>query len=388
MAGTDPFLVFGEPCLGEDEIDVATEVLRSGWIGTGPRCREFEREFAAHKGVPEALAVNSCTSALWLAMRVLGVGPGTEVITTPVTFAASCNVIEHLGARPVFVDVEPATGNMDASAVAGLVTERTAAVLAVHLAGRPVDLGPLVELRRTRGIALVEDCAHAVSGEWRGKPLGTVGDAGAFSFYATKNLTTAEGGMLLLSDPEKLDRCRRLAQHGLSADAWTRYRADGEFKHFRVEEPGYKFNLPDLLAAIGSVQLRKLGEHDAWRRRLFDVYRDELAGLPLDLPPEPAEGDRHGYHLFSPRLRLEETGVTRDELLTTLRRDHSIGSGVHYVSLHLHPFYRDRYDLKSEDLPEAAGFSDRSFSIPLSGCLSLESARRVARALHRILVPA
>ncbi len=385
MAGSDPFLVFGEPCLGDEEVEAATEVLRSGWIGTGPRCHAFEREFAEHKGVPEALAVNSCTSALWLALRVLGVGPGTEVITTPVTFAASCNVVEHLGARPVFADVEPSTGNMDVSSVAGLVSEKTSAILVVHLAGRPVDLGPLLALRESRGIPIIEDCAHAVSGAWRGSPLGTIGDAGAFSFYATKNITTAEGGMLLLADSEKLDRCRRLAQHGLSADAWTRYSADGDFKHFRVEEPGFKFNLPDLLAAIGSVQLRKLETHDAWRRRLFDLYREELVDLPLELPPDPVAGDSHGYHLFSPRLRLEEASVTRDELLSSLRREHGIGTGVHYTSLHMHPFYRDTYALEPEDLPAAAAFSERTFSVPLSGCLEEDSVRRVAGALRRVL---
>jgi dTDP-4-amino-4,6-dideoxygalactose transaminase len=381
---SDDFIVFGRPCLGREEIEAATRVLSSGWIGAGPECARFERAFAERLGVDQALALNSCSSALWLALKLLGVGPGREVITTPVTFAATCNVVEHLGARVVFVDVDPATGNFDPNRVADCVNERTAAVLVVHLAGHPVDLGPLIDLRERTGVPIVEDCAHAVTGHWRGRPLGTIGDAGAFSFYATKNLTTAEGGMLLFSDPTHFDRARRLAQHGLSADAWSRYREEEGFRHFEVHEPGYKFNLTDLQAAIGLAQLEKLDEHEAHRTRLFAYYREELASLPIELPPEPDPAHGHGRHLFSPRLRLEDAPCDRDELIGRLRRA-GIGSGVHYVSLHLHRYYRERYDLRDEDFPAATEFSRRSFSIPLSGCLSRESAVRVVRALHESL---
>lgn len=375
----DEFIVFGQPCLGSEEIAAVVEVLESRWIGTGPRCAEFEKAFARLKGVDEALAVSSCTAGLTLALREFGVGPGKEVLTSPVTFAATCNVIEHLGARPVFVDVDPRTGNLDASAVAERVTDATAAILVVHLAGRPVDMAPLLAIREERGIPIVEDCAHAISGEWQGRTLGTIGDAAAFSFYATKNITTGEGGMLLFRDPEKLERARRLSLHGLSAGAWARYRDQRDaFRHFEVVEPGYKFNLTDVQAAIGLAQLEKLERHEERRRELTEYYDSKLADQSIDVPIAPAEGDAHAYHLYSPQVSDDDAdrGVDRDALLSGLLR-RGVGCGVHYVSLHLHPYYRDRYGITAEDFPAALRFSRRSFSIPLSGCLTDAQAERV-----------
>lgn len=380
---SDDFIVFGQPCLGREEIAAVVEVLESRWIGTGPRCAEFERAFARLKGVEEALAVSSCTAGLTLALRELGVGPGSEVITSPVTFAATCNVIEHLGARPVFVDVEPRTGNLDSRAVAERVTDDTAAILVVHLAGRPVDMAPLLALREERGIPIVEDCAHAVTGTWQGRPLGTIGDAAAFSFYATKNITTGEGGMLLFRDAGKLERARRLSLHGLSAGAWARYRDQrNAFRHFEVTEPGYKFNLTDVQAAIGLAQLDKLDGHEARRAEVAAFYDAKFDELEIDRPLPPADGDALAYHLYSPQITDtdDERGVDRDALLSGLLR-RGVGCGVHYVSLHLHPYYRDRYSITRDSLPAALRFSERSFSIPLSGCLSDAQAERVVAAV-------
>lgn len=384
-SSTDDFIVFGQPCLGREEIDAVVEVLESRWIGTGPRCRRFEEAFAALKGAEAALAVSSCTAALFLALAELGARPGGEVITTPVTFGATCNVIEHIGARPIFVDIDPATGNMDPHAVAEKVTERTAAILVVHLAGRPIDMAPIVELRDKHGIPIIEDCAHAISGAWQGQPLGTIGDASTFSFYATKNITTAEGGMLIMKDTARLDHCRRLSLHGLSADAWARYEGGKtQFRHFFVAEPGFKLNLTDLQAAIGLAQLDKLAAQHEFRRGLFARYNAALARLPLDVPPASAEGDAHGYHLYSPQLRLDEVEMSRDDLLDRLQRT-GIGCGVHYLSLHLHPYYRDRYELAPDSLPEALAFSERTFSIPFSGCLPEPHVERVISGLVEIL---
>lgn len=380
----DDFIVFGQPCIGREEIDAVVEVMESRWIGTGPRCRRLEEAFASLKGVGDAVAVSSCTAALFLALRELGVAPGTEVVTSPVTFAASSNVIEHLGARPRFVDVDPATGNMDPAAAVEAVTDRTSAILVVHLAGRPVEMEPLLEVRERRGVPVVEDCAHATVGSWRGRATGTIGDAGAFSFYATKNVTTAEGGILLMRDEERLARCRRLSMHGLTADAWTRYNQAAGFRHFQVVEPGYKFNLTDIAAAIGLVQLDRLGEHQGQRARLFDHYGQALADLPLDLPPPADDRDDHAFHLYSPRLRVDEVSIGRDDLLAGLI-ERGVGCGVHYVSLHLHPYYRDRYAFQPDELPAALRFSETSFSIPLTGCLPLAVAGRVVGALEEVL---
>ena len=382
MSESGDNIVFGQPCIDREEIDAVVEVLESKWIGKGPRCRRFEEEFAAFKGIDDALALSSCTAALFLALKEVGVGPGREVLTTPITFAATANVIEHLGAVPVFVDVDPITGNMDPEAAVRAANERTAAVLVVHLAGRPVDLGPLLEMREKRGIPIVEDCAHAISGSWQGRPLGTIGDAGTFSFYATKNITTAEGGMLLMPDADRLAHCRRLSLHGLSADAWARYQASPDgFRHFQVTEPGYKMNLTDVQAALGLVQLGKMDAHQRHRAEVLARYPERLDGLPLVLPPDAGDGMEHGLHLFSPQLRLEDSAIDRDELLARLQR-RGIGCGVHYVSLHLHPFYRDRYEIAPDALPGALAFSERSFSLPLSGCLPLESVDRVAAAVR------
>lgn len=385
MPNLEPFLVFGQPCLDECEVQAVAEVLRSRWIGTGPKCQQFEEAFAQYKQVPHALGLNSCTAALHLSLQHLGVKPGDEVITSPVTFAATANVIEHLGARPVFVDVEPRTGNLDVSQVESRLSERTRAVIVVHLAGRSIEFGPLLDLCRRHGLRIVEDCAHALEGTWQGKPLGTLGDTGCFSFYATKNLTTAEGGMLISRDEELLRRCRISASHGLSADAWTRFSAAG-YRHFLVVEPGHKFNLIDLQAALGLVQFEKLEAHAARRAELWRFYLEALADLPLQLPPEPAPGDHHAHHLFSPALRLDQVTLSRDELLNRLHQL-GVGSGVHFVSLHLHPYYRDKYGYEAGDFPHALAWSERTFSLPLSGGLTLEQAERVVTALRQALEP-
>jgi len=383
MTVEEPFIVFGQPCLDEREVQAVAEVLRARWIGTGPKCQEFEEAFAQYKQVPHALGVSSCTAALHLSLQHLGLEPGDEVLTSPVTFAATANVIEHLGARPVFVDVEPHTGNLNVSQLEARINNRTRAVVVVHLAGRPVEFGPLLDLGRRHDLRIIEDCAHAIEGAWQGKPLGTLGDTGCFSFYATKNLTTAEGGMLISRDGDLLQRCRISASHGLSSDAWTRFSAAG-YRHWLAVEPGYKFNLTDVQAAMGLVQLDKLEAHAARRTELWHYYLEALADLPLQLPPEPAPSDRHAHHLFSPLLRLEEVKLGRDELLNRLH-ELGIGSGVHFVSLHLHPFYREKYGYEADDFPHALTWSERTFSLPLSGGLSLQQAERVVTALRQAL---
>jgi dTDP-4-amino-4,6-dideoxygalactose transaminase len=378
----DKFLVFGAPLIEEAEIAEVVDSLRSGWVGTGPKVQRFERMLEDYVGVEHARCVSSCTAALSLGMQVLGVGPGDEVIVPAMTFVASANAVEHRGARPVFVDSDPGTGLIDLEAVEGAITARTRAIMPVHLAGRPVDLDRLGALRDRHELLVVEDAAHAIGAEWRGRRIGTHGNLTAYSFYVTKNITTAEGGAIATDDPEIAAKVERLALHGLSLGAWARF-SDAGFRHYEVVEPGYKYNMTDLQAAIGIHQLPKL---DAWidrRADLWDRYDELLAGLPLTLPPAANPDTRHARHLYGvlvdPGARL-----SRDELLDFLH-EHRIGAGVHYRGVHLHPYYRDRYELDPADLPVATDISHRTLSLPLSPAMDERDQDDVVAALREAL---
>ena len=283
----EDFLVFGAPLISEDEIAEVVATLRSGWIGSGPRVKQFERRFEEYVGVRHAVAVNSCTSALHLALHVLDIGPGDEVITTPYTWCSTANVIVHRGARPVFVDVDRATGNMDPARIEPAVTKRTRAILPVHLGGRACDMDAIMEIAQRRGLKVIEDAAHALEATWKGRRAGSIGDCGAFSFYATKNVTTAEGGMAVTADAALAERLRILSLNGTSADAWKRFQADGP-SHVQVVEAGYKYNMTDIQAALGLKQLEKVERYLEHRDRLWRFYDEALAGLPL-IRPAPAE---------------------------------------------------------------------------------------------------
>ena len=280
----DDFLVFGKPVIYDAEIAEVVASLRSGWIGTGPKVRRFERMLEEYLGVAHVRCVSSCTAALILGMRVLGVGPGDEVIVPAMTFVASANAVEHTGGTPILVDSEPVTGLIDLDAVAAAITPRTKAIMPVHLAGRPVDMDALNAIRDAHGLAVIEDAAHAIGTEWRGRRMGGHGNLAAFSFYVTKNITTVEGGALATDDPDVAEQVERLALHGLSLGAWQRY-SDAGFKHYEVEEPGFKYNMTDIQAALGIHQLPRL---DAWidrRAELWERYDALLEGLPLSTPP-------------------------------------------------------------------------------------------------------
>jgi dTDP-4-amino-4,6-dideoxygalactose transaminase len=378
----DEFLVFGAPLIEEAEIAEVVDSLRSGWVGTGPKVQRFERMLEDYVGVEHARCVSSCTAALILGMQVLGVGPGDEVIVPAMTFVASANAVEHRGATPVFVDSEPGTGLIDLDAAEAAITERTRAIMPVHLAGRPVDLDRLGALRDRHDLLVVEDAAHAIGAEWRGQRIGTHGNLTAYSFYVTKNITTAEGGAIATDDPEVAAEVERLALHGLSLGAWARF-SDAGFRHYEVVEPGYKHNMTDLQAALGIHQLPKL---DPWidrRAQLWDRYDELLAGLPLELPPAPDPDTRHARHLYGvlvdPGARL-----SRDELLDHLH-EQRVGAGVHYRGVHLHPYYRDRYELDPASLPVATDISHRTLSLPLSPAMDEGDQDDVVAALRAAL---
>jgi dTDP-4-amino-4,6-dideoxygalactose transaminase len=378
----DDFLVFGSPLIGEAEIAEVVDSLRSGWIGTGPKVQRFEAMLSEYIGTAHCRCVSSCTAALILSLRVLGIGPGDEVLVPTMTFVASANAVEHAGATPVLVDSVPGTGLIDLDAAEAAITRRTRAIMPVHLAGRPIDMDRLTSLRDRHGLFVIEDAAHALGAEWHGRRIGAFGNLTAFSFYVTKNVTTIEGGALVTEDTALAGRVERLALHGLSLGAWQRF-SDAGFRHYEVVEPGFKFNMTDIQAALGLHQLPLLGQWIDRRAELWARYDHLLAGLPVQTPPLADPDTRHARHLY--QLTLDpDAPLTRDELLDelTARR---IGTGVHYRGVHLHPFYRDRYGLIPEQFPVANAISEGTLSLPLSPKVSDADQRDVVRALVELL---
>lgn len=361
------FLPFAPPAIGDEEINEVVDTLRSQWITTGPKTKRFEAEFAAYQGASGALALSSCTAALHTALVTLGIGPGDEVITTPMTFAASVNVIEHVHARPVLVDVEPDTLNLDPRAVEAALTPRTQAILPVHFAGHPVDLDALHALASAHRAAIVEDAAHALPAAYKGRRIGSGANPVAFSFYATKNMTTAEGGMLT-ADPAFLDRARIVGLHGMSRDAWKRYGQGGSWR-YDVLLPGFKYNMTDIQASLGLCQLRKLERFQQRRREVVQCYHTAFANEPaLELPVERPDVT-HAWHLYVLRLRPEALSIGRDRFIEELTR-RNIGTSVHFIPIHLHPYYRDKYGYVPSSFPNALASFDRMLSLPLHSRLS------------------
>ena len=351
---------FSPPDIGEEEIREAVDTLRSDWITTGPKTALFEHEFAAYVGAPGALALNSCTAGLHIALATLGIGPGDRVATTPMTFAASVNVIEHVGATPVLVDVEPDTLNLSPQALASVGP--VDAVIAVHYAGHPVDVDALHAYAQRHGVPVVEDAAHAVAARHRGRMIGSHGNLTAFSFYATKNMTTCEGGMLT-GDAKLLERARVLHLHGMSKDAARRYEKGGSWR-YDILAPGFKYNMTDLAAAIGRVQLRRLESFQRRRREIVARYDAAFASIEeLQGPSVRPEVDS-SHHLYVLRLHLDRLRIDRDEFVLRLARA-GVTASVHFIPIHVHPYYRERYGWRAHDYPVAYGNFLRMLSLPL-----------------------
>ncbi len=380
------YLVFGSPDVREAEIREVEATLRSGWLGTGPRVAAFEEAFRAYTGAGHAMALNSCTAALHLSLIAVGIRPGDEVITCPMTFASTANVILHLGATPVFVDCDRATLCIDPEQVAARITPRTRALLPIHFAGRSADLTRLLAIARERGLRVVGDAAHAIETRHQGRPVGRLGDCTAFSFYVTKNVITAEGGMVTTDDAEMADWIKIAGLHGLSRDAWKRFSDEG-YKHYEVVFPGFKYNMTDIQAALGIHQLARVEENLARREELWRRYAEAFADLPLAVPPEPPAGDRHARHLFVILLDLQRLRLTRDEVMGALHAE-NIGTGVHYRPVHLHPYYRERFGFAPGDFPAAEWVGERTLSLPFSTKLGDDDAQDVIRAVRKVLTVA
>lgn len=376
------FLAFSPPSLGDEEIAEVVATLQSDWITTGPKTKQFEWAFQKYTHAPGALAVNSCTAALHVALIALGIGPGDEVITTPMTFCASVNVIEQVGATPVLVDIEADTLNIDVKKIEAAMTKRTKAILPVHYAGHPVDLDPLVEMATNARLDIVEDAAHAVSAKYKGRLIGSSENPVAFSFYATKNMTTAEGGMLT-GETLFLEHARILSLHGMSKDAWKRYEKSGDWR-YEVVEPGFKYNMTDIQASIGLVQLQKLDRFQSRRREIVRRYQEAFSEEEaLELPVEREEVE-HAWHLYVLRLRVGHLTISRNQFIEKLKQ-FQIGASVHFIPVHMHPYYYKKYGFAESDYPVTFQAFQRMVSIPLHPGLSDQDVADVIEAVTMIV---
>lgn len=380
------FIFFGKPLIGEEEETAVLDTLRSGWIGAGPKCIEFEKQFGRKVENEHAVAVSSCTAALHMSLVLLGVGPGHEVITTPLTFAATINVIEHVGATPVLADIDPLTWNIDPAAVEAALSERTRAIIPVHFGGLPCDMERLEALAAKHGLPLVEDAAHALGATCRGRPIGSSANLVCFSFYANKNLTSVEGGMLCCPREDWAARARSLRMHGMGQDAWQRFHTK-ELILARVLEPGFKYNLTDLQSAIGLAQLKKFDRMQAIRDELALEFDEQLAGVEeLTRQARPIGDPRthHALHLYAICLKLDQLEVSRNTIVAALRAE-NIGAGIHYEAIHLHPYYRRKYGFGRGLAPVSETVSDSILSLPLSATMTSADVKATVVAVKRVL---
>ncbi len=379
----ESFLPFHQPSIDSEDEAAVLETLRSGWLTTGPKAKRFEQVLAAYTGARHCVAVNSCTAALHLALEAAGVGADDEVITSPITFASTANVIVHRGASPVFVDVQPDTLNIDPAGIEAAITGRTKAIVPVDFGGHPCDLDPILEIARPRGLTVIEDAAHAIGAEYRGRRVGGIADLTAFSFYATKNITSGEGGALTTDNADWAERAGIMALHGISRDAWKRYSAEG-YQHWDTIAPGYKYNMPDIAAALALSQFQKL---DAFRARRAGLKRRmdaRLGALPeITLPGERADVV-HAHHLYPIVVRTEELGADRDTIMRAIQKE-NIGIGIHFRAVHLHPFYASTFGFRRGLLPHAEYYSDRTISLPLYPRMTDQDADDVVAAVEKVI---
>jgi dTDP-4-amino-4,6-dideoxygalactose transaminase len=398
------YLVFGRPTIEQAEIDEVVDTLRSGWIGTGPKTAEFERRFATHRGAAGAIAVSSCTAGMHLCLLESGAAPGIGVITSPLTFPATVNVILHTGARPFLVDVDRSTMNLspdrlleflERDCVRDPATGRPRhrrtnddirILIPVHFAGRPCDMDSIRRIADAHGLTVIEDGAHAIEAVYKGRPIGSISPFTCFSFYATKNLTTGEGGMVTLTDPDVASRLRVMALHGISHDAWSRFEAGGA-PGYEVVAAGYKYNMTDIQASIGLHQLERLDTNRRRREEIWARYDRGLGDLGLELPAPPEPGTVHARHLYTVLVDKERCGIPRDDFRRRLH-EANIGTGVHFIAIHEHEYYRRRLGYGAEDLPEASYISSRTVSLPLSADMTDGDVEDVVQAARAVLTGA
>ena len=377
------FVPFHLPAIEDEEISAVVETLRSGWLTTGQKVRQFEEHFAAQVGAEYAVATNSCTAALHVALEALGVQEGDEIIVPTMTFAATAEVVAYFKATPVLVDCDPITLNLDVAALSAKITRRTKAVIPVHFAGQPCDMQGILEVAASHGLAVVEDAAHAFPSSYRGKPVGALGDITCFSFYATKTLTTGEGGMATTNNQARAERMRRMTLHGITRDAWMRYSDAGSW-YYEIGAPGYKYNLTDIAAAIGIEQLAKSGRFLEARRKIAAAYNSGFADLPeLRLPLE-SPGSGHSWHLYVIQLDLHSLRISRNGFIEALKKS-GVGASVHFIPLHLHPYYHSRFGFTPADFPVASEAFERIVSLPIYPRMTDADIRHVIESVRTIV---
>lgn len=379
MTSDDKFIAFARPDIGPEEIEGVREVLESGWLTTGERAHQFEREFAAAVGARHAIALNSGTAALHLALEAIGLSRDDEVIVPAYTFTATAEVVLYFGAKPVLVDVDARTLNIDPGAVERAMTPRTRAIIPVHFGGLAADLESISAIARRAGIAVIEDAAHAFPTRFGGKLIGSISDFTCFSFYATKTITTGEGGMLCTDDDARAEHCRMMSLHGISRDAWNRYRAEGSW-FYEVVAPGFKYNLTDLAAALGLAQLQKVHRMRERRQEIAMLYNNAFGKSGRYELPAFGDPEAHAWHLYPLRLNLERLRIDRGQYIDELRA-RGIGTSVHFIPLHLHPFYRDRFGFRPEDFPVSVAEYQREVSLPIYSSMTDEEVQRVIAAV-------
>lgn len=380
------FIIFGSPAIGEEEIAEVEAVMRSGWLGTGPRVAQFEEDFAIYQGlgVQQVAAVNSCTAALHVSMVAANLGPGSEVITTPLTFCATVNAAIHAGLNPVMADIDPTSHNIDPIAIEAAITSKTRAIIPVHFAGRACDMQAIMAIAKKHQLTVIEDCAHAIETTFHGKKAGTFGDFGCYSFYSTKNVVTGEGGMITGRNAELIARAKVLALHGMSKDAWHRF-GDKGYKHYQVIEAGFKYNMMDLQAAIGLHQLRRVEVNWQRRAQIWNYYQQALADLPINRPAAIESNTRHAYHLYTIGIDEKQTGISRDAFLDAMNQ-RKIGTGVHYLALTEHPYYQQRYGWRPEQTPYATQVGRSTVSLPISAKLTDSDVDRIVETVRLIML--
>lgn len=380
------YLPFHVPEIDDEDIEAVVSVLRSGWLTTGSKARQFEQEFAAKVGARYAVALNSCTAALHLALEAIGLGEGDEVLVPTMTFAATAEVVTYFKAKPVLIDCLPATLNMNPDLLERAITPRTKAIIPVHFAGQPCDMTSILEVARRHNLRVIEDAAHAFPASYKGKVIGSISDCTCFSFYATKNITTGEGGMVTTDDPDWADRIRRMSLHGLSRDAWKRYTNQGSW-YYEIVAPGFKYNLTDMAAALGLSQLHKADRFWKTRERYAALYAEGFRDLPEITPLVMQDDVQHAWHLYVIQLDLDRLRITRDAFIERLQQQ-QIGCSVHFIPLHLHPYYRSTWGYRPEDFPVASRAFKGMVSLPLYSKMMESDIHRTIAAVRELVLEA
>ncbi len=387
----DDFLPFSLPLIEEDEIAEVVDAIKSNWITTGPKTKLFEKQFAEYIGCKHAIAVNSCTAALHLALEAIGIQEGDEIITSPMTFAATAEVIRYFKAKPVFVDIDPVTMNIDPQKIEELLVSYNRqgslpkAIIPVHFGGYPCDMDRIADIAARYDLKVIEDAAHALPAHYRGKTIGTISDISCFSFYATKNITTGEGGMITTDNDEWADRMRIMSLHGISKDAWKRYTSEGNW-YYEIIDPGYKYNLTDIAAALGVTQLKKANLFWERRTEIASMYSEAFKEIEaIEIPINGAEDIVHSWHLYVIKLNLGSLLIDRKCFLEKLK-EMGIGTSVHFIPLHIHPYYRNTYGYNADDFPVAHNNFKRIISLPIYPKMTDEDVHRVIEAVKKVIL--